>query len=317
MANNIEFTPDQIESLMGVRDLRLDSSPFISEQLYTLEAEVIEQAISPMDAMRILNVTDDLTPAKGESIYRRRTAAGKANFLEGNETELPTVDSSATKVTQKNGLLGIGVPVSDIDQLTAQANGMDLLRDGMMDASTILWEKINETLLRGNTAHGLPGLFSDPNVKGGEVAAITSSTDPETAFNILYDLANAPGENSDGAYRATRLAIPATVRNILAKMEYSTGSNDTVLRRFFEVNENISSNELVSSYNLEAGKFSDGRGRAIALDPSKIGARIMSPQVWKVVQMPLGVMVIYLARVSGVLVKHPLSARTVKFKAAS
>lgn len=192
-----------------------DMSIFLARQLDYLKTQAYEVEYSPMSALAIFPVTNELPDDVRTFTYGIWDAVGMAKIIADYSDDLPTVDANYREETGRIWRLGDAYHYS-LDEMKAAARTGRNLSDRKSTAARKAFDtKVNDLVWVGDADHQIPGVFDQPNIPTVVSAGWTT---PEIAGEELQAAVDGIASLTKGNHRATHVVIPPSVNKVLSKL---------------------------------------------------------------------------------------------------
>lgn len=265
-----EFDLETIIAQAMAQGQRYDEgfSLFLARQLDYLKTQAYEVEYSPMSAMAIFPVTNELPDDVMTFTYGIYDAVGMAKIIADYSDDLPSVDANYREETGKIYRIGDSYHYS-LDELKGAARTGRNLTDRKARAARKAFDtKLNDMIWKGDADHQILGVFQHPNVP---VTVSAGWTTPQIANDELEGAIQAIVSLTKGNHRATTIVIPPSVAKILNGL-IPNGAGYTYRRLFDENNPNLT---WLQAYELE--DYNGSGDRAVIVfenDPLNLSVEI-------------------------------------------
>lgn len=306
--------------VMAAMQARLDAAQagFDIYDLTDVEQEVVKEVYQPKEGLMLFPVKPDLELHMKKTRYYVRKTAGEAKIVTGVNTakDIPMISTAVEPVEDKVHRAMIGFPVTDEEMAANAALGRDELMEGMELCKEYLDDKMDRVIFEGEATHGVRSAFEELKVKEKEVTAITEASSADDDIATLNEMMNSVVEGSKNSMevRPNRLALPLTTYNIIATKPRAN-TDKSVLMWFVENSPYLARVEDVRACSaLETASSTGGKlGFSYRFDPKVVQVRIMTPRLYKIVEMVTGIVIVWHCKFSPVQWKQPLGAQRRRF----
>jgi hypothetical protein len=285
---------------------------FFSRELEHIIPELFEFTHARINARSIFPIDRSAGPAAETITFRQFTKTGLAKIISDYANDIPLVNVFGEEFTGNVRSIAIAAKWSIQEIRAAAMAGRPLDRQQAEAARETMLRLENAITFNGDAAHGLIGLFTDPNIPTVTVVDPGGGTEwvNKTAAQILTDMndcANAIVENTGDIEVPNTMLLPTEQFNLIASTNAGLGTDTTILRFFLNNNPYIS--EVMNIRELDqAGTASADVMVAYDRNPSKLKMQVpldieqLAPQ-----EVDLCVKVPYHMRVGGLTIHKPLS----------
>ncbi len=328
MPQPIIFTEEQLanartalefDSEGNVRRSVFDSGTtlFLREQLTRIETDVVKQDFAPLDGLNLCPIEADLMVEDKFVKWGRQNVGGQAAFMTPSDTSVQNVNQGLVPEETRAHFIGVGYQV-DIEELAAaQRYGNNLDAEGATLCQEAILDIISYSILDGNKPKNIKGFFGDKAVKGLEVAAISDASTADADLATLHAVVNDVATNNKNTIRPDTLAMGLGTYNTVATKRLS-GRDRTVLEQFLASSPYIRSLEQVMAMpNLDATSAEQARMVAYQRSTSVVRCKLLPPRFHKIIELPFGYQVVWMAKMTDVNWKRPLGGRINRLKASA
>jgi len=301
--------------------LRQDAgeSLYFERQLESIESRVYLKKFRELKYRTLIPVSNRDAPGSSVVVYYLYTQIGMAKIIANPADDLPRADAYAQEHTAKVFSMGESFGYSTKELRRASMSGVpmemlkvDALRRGFREKeSTIAWS--------GDTAHGIIGVFDNPNIPQDQAPLNAGATSrawaDKTPDEILADVSFITGQISsvtNDVHEANTLALPISQYNVIAKKARSATSDTTILG-FIKDPKNGFGLDMVEKLPECAGAGPAGEDLMLAYerDPEVLELRIpMEVQLLPPERRNLEFLVNAESEIAGTVVRYPLAMRT-------
>lgn len=304
----------------AVQDTYLDAdgAVFFQRQLEHIKSRSYDVQYAELKARQLFPVSNEAGPGVNTITYRTYDQAGAAKIIQAYADDLPRADVAGKETTIPVRSVGISYGYS-LDEIQAsQLTGLGLDQRRANAARRSVEQTINDVAFFGDSAHGLPGFFSNPNIPSGNVVDPGSGTEwvNKTPDQILFDVNDLFAdifETTLMVERGNTLLLPPAQWSYISSTPRSANSDTTILMYLVQNSPYLSSPEDVIPVNeCQAALNPELTADAmVAYDrnPDKLELEVpVELEMMPIQQKNLEFVVPGRARLGGVNVYYPLSA---------
>jgi len=303
----------RIAETLGVR---MDSaeSVFLARQLDYIKQQTYDIKYAELKARKLIPVSSEADPGADKIFYRQYDQSGLAKIISNYADDLPDADVSGAEYFVKVKTLGASYKWSIQEMRAAVYGNVPLEQRKANAARRAIAQKENKLAFFGDTASGLVGLFTAPNVTSVTIPATGTGSSTlwstKTPDQILYDMnlvANTVVSTSLGVEIPDTMLLPLAQFQYVASTARSANSDTTILNYFLQNNPHIKQVEWVNEL-LGAGASSSDRMYAYRRSPEVLTLEI--PSDFEQLEMQVRNLVYKvpcIERFAGVLVYYPLA----------
>jgi hypothetical protein len=299
--------------------VRTDAGPsyFLTTELEALMSEVYMEELPPFKIFELIPVSTEI-PAGAETIaYRMFTPTGMAVIIRQPSNEIPRVDLFSKKFQSPVYEMADSYGYTLAELESAQFAGLPLERDKATLAREVMARTASEIAINGGAAFGvpdLPGILTNTNIPRATVANPGGGTQwtTKTAPQIIVDLRDGVAAvitSTQGVEEPDTILVPIAQYELLAGLQNSTASDETVLSFFLKTNPHIKKIDWLRELD---GAGTGGADIALVYDnnPSKLKYHMPLPfQQRPAQEANLEIVVNCRERTGGVIIPKPLSLR--------
>lgn len=218
------------DSIRGV-DFANDAQTlaFLQPQLLRVEQGVYRVKYPTADYAEFMPVDTAGTVWSAGSLFYSGDIAGKAEWYDAAADDMPYADVSRQQFLQENHMAGIGYKWNRADLERAQQLGINILAEKADAAQQTAIRFIHNTAMVGDGVKFATGFVNDPLMTVTTGSPITALSDPDNDIAVINAALVSVEVNTKDTYRATTLALPTSIWNILATKRV-TDTGITVLR---------------------------------------------------------------------------------------
>jgi hypothetical protein len=197
--------------------LDASQSVFFARELEEIDGQMYEIKYAKLEAFELVP-TKKLDPGTETYTYRQWDGRGVAVMTSNYATSSPRADVDGSEFTSKVRSIrnSYGYNVQEIRAAAKEKRPLENMR--AVQARRGINEKINRTALLGDAAHGIVGLFNQPNVQtytpctktGGGTAWTGAGATPDEILNDMYGIVDQVPTNTNEIEKITLLLIPYT-----------------------------------------------------------------------------------------------------------
>ncbi len=296
----------------GALSLDAVTTAFFRRELEAIIPELFEFDYARINARNVFPIDRSAGTAAEVITFRQFTKTGLSKIITDYGSDLPIVNVFGEEFTGNVRSIGIAGVWSIQEIRAAQMAGRPLDRQQSEAARETMLRQENGIAFNGDAAHGLVGLFTDPNIPTVTVAAGVGGVTwaLKTPAEILLDMndcANSIVETTGDVEVPDTLILPTEQFHLIATTNAALGTDTTILRYFLNNNPHIGTVMNVRELN---GAGTAGADAMVAYNrnPSKLRMQVpldieqLAPQ-----EKDLSIKVPYHMRVGGLTVFKPLS----------
>lgn len=262
--------------------LDANESAFFQRELEFVKSNTYDVKYAELKARRLFPLNPEADPGATKITYQQYDHTGIAKIIANYADDLPRADVKGKEFSSPVKELGAayGYTIKEIRSSAMVGKKLDQRRSNA--ARRAIAQAENKYAFSGDTATGLPGFLSNPNVPtvtlpadGTGSSKLWSTKTPAQILRDLNLLANAPAVNTKGVEVADTLLLPLQQFTLIASTPRSDNSDTTILKYFLANNPFIKQVEWV---NELAGAGSAGSDRAVAYrrDPMALTLEVPS-----------------------------------------
>lgn len=310
-----------IAQAMNSAMLDADGAVFFQRQLEHIKARSYDVQYAELKARMLFPVSNEGGPGITTITYRTYDQVGAAKIINAYANDLPRADVAGKETTIPVRSVGISYGYN-LDEIQAsQLTGAALDQRRANAAVRSIEQKINDVAYFGDSASGLPGLFSNPNIPTGNVVDPGSGTEwvNKTPDEILFDINDAMAdifETTKMVERPNTLLLPPAQWSYIMSTARSDNSDTTIAQYVAQnspylnsVDDIIPVNECAASENPE---LSSDAMVAYDRSPDKLQLEIpVELEMLPVQQKNLEFIVPGRNRLAGLNIYYPLSLNIV------
>lgn len=217
--------------------LDANESLYFARQLEHVLARIFEQRFPALKARLMFPVNNEAGPGVDSITWRELNYTGVAALIADYATNLPRVDANAKENTVKVRHIGDAFGYNVFDIQKAAKAGVPLEAIKGMAARQAAELKVDQLAYSGDSASGLVGLLTHPNIP--VMSAAANGTGSSTKFvdktpdQIIADVTklwNSIKNVTKEAEAANTLAMPTDQYGYIATTPRSTNSDTTILQ---------------------------------------------------------------------------------------
>lgn len=212
----------------------LNATLFFARQLEVIEAKAYEIKLPELKYRSLIPVNNQLNPGADTITYRMYGKVGMVKVIANYADDLPRCDAYAEEFSQVVKTLGAAVGYSTQELRSASFANTPLETAKVDSMRRAFRERESNICWNGDTATGIKGLISNPNIPsfgvptgvGGYTWAL------KTADEIIADVTamiSRVRSQSKGIHNANTLVLPLAQYDIISTKPRSTHSDMTVL----------------------------------------------------------------------------------------
>ena len=298
--------------------LDADGGVFFQRQLEHIKAQSYDVRYAELKARQLFPVSNEAGPGINTITYRTYDQIGAAKIIQAYADDLPRADVAGKETSIPVRSVGTSYGYS-LDEIQAsQLTGANLDQRRANAARRSVEQTINTVAFYGDSASGLPGFFSNPNIPSGNVVdpgagtAWASKTPDQILFDI-NDLFADIFETTKMVESGNTLLLPPTQWSYISATPRSANSDTTILQYIVQNSPFLSSVDDVIPVNECAAANNPllTNDAMVAYDrsPDKLQLEIpVELEMLPVQQKNLEFIIPGRARVGGVNIYYPLSA---------
>lgn len=306
-----------ISSAIGNGIMDADGAFFFQRQLEHIKARSYDTRYAELKARQLFPVSNEGGSGVTSITYRTYDQAGSAKIINAYADDLPRADVAGKETTIPVRSVGISYGYN-LDEIQAsQLTGSSLDQRRANAARRSNEQVVNDVAFFGDTASGLPGLFSNPNIPTGAVVnsgtgtAWANKTPDEILFDI-NDLFADIFETTKMVEQGNTLLLPPTQWSYIMSTPRATNS-DTTIAQYIATNspylgsidDIIPVNECTATHNPE---LTADAMVAYDRNPDKLQLEIpVELEMLPVQQKNLEFVVPGRSRLAGLNIYYPLS----------
>lgn len=265
-----QLSKETVESAFA-GSMRNDDSFFMARDLEYIRSRVYENKFTKNQFLNgdIVDIDRSVPDFAETDVYSLAEDTGEATIISEGADDIPTVETSASEVSNK--ILEIGssyiYTMADARRSAARVGRIGSVIDRKaLAVSRSISSRLEKLLQFGAPKHGVYGYFNNPNVA---VAAVAGNTwENKTSQQILDDIAKAKDDMADETQdieEASRLMLDAPRYNLIQKKELDTTNySGTTILKYVEDNYGL---KVIKVHSLK-GSFLGGQN-GMVLDTGK------------------------------------------------
>lgn len=137
---------------------------FVTSQLSHIETQVYKRKYPNIQYRELTPVTTEGHPWAASITFRNTDDVGKAQWINGNSDDIPTVNKTMGQQTQDVHMAGIGYEYGLEEVNQAKMLGVNLTSDYVVAARRVSEEFCDKLALYGDASKNITGLTNDPDV---------------------------------------------------------------------------------------------------------------------------------------------------------
>jgi len=260
-------------------------SAFFSRELEHIKQESYDVLYADLTYDKVFPVDSEANPGATHITYHTYDHRGMAEVVNNYAKDLPRVDVDGVETTVPVRTVGSAFGFT-IDEINASKMvGKKLDRRRAMAARRAIEEKFNTITWTGDTAAGLYGVLTHPNIPSGNAPTTGTSSGTEwstkTALLIRDDINTmfrTIFTGTKGVERADTLCLPPTQWSYVMEKEISNDSGLTIAQWFVKNSPYFKSlDDFIVVPELE-GAGTSGSDVAVALTRRKDKVEVVIPQ---------------------------------------
>lgn len=210
-----------------------DGAVFFQRQLEHLKARSYDVKYAELKARQVFPVSNEAGPGVTTITYRTYDQTGSAKIINAYAEDLPRADVAGKETSIPVRSVGTAYAYNIDEIQSAQLVGMPLDQRRANAGRRAVEQVINNVAFFGDAEHGLPGLFTNPNIPTGAVVNGGSGTEwtNKTPEQILFDVNNIFAdvfETTKMVERANTMMIPPAQWSYIMSTARSTTSDTTI-----------------------------------------------------------------------------------------
>ncbi len=307
--------------LMSTGRFDANEGIFFAKELEKIKSKSYDVLYPEFTAMSNIPVSNDAGSGAETITYYQYDTVGFAKIISNYGTDIPRVDLVGKKFTSDIKSIADGYGYSFQDIRAAIMAGKPLEQRKANAARKAIDQEINRIAYKGDSANGLNGLFTHPNIttyvlpQDGTLNGTTASTaaaakfinkTPDQVLRDLNGLVITPTNLSEGVEIVDTLLLSYSVHADLSTRARSSTTDTTILQFFQATNPNVTVKRIPECKGAGTG----GVDIAIAYNKSPDKLTLEIPQMFE--QFPpqqegFETVVNCHARCGGVIIYYPLS----------
>jgi hypothetical protein len=310
---NMHYDAADLMAIQSTGRLDANESVFFARQLEFVKSQTYDIKRVNLSAMSLMPVSTQIPEGATTHTYCQYDSVGVAKIIANYANDLPRADVVGKEFTSviRSIANSYGYNVQEVrSALFANTN---LNARKAIATARAQMELMNTIAFYGDSDHGLPGFFTNPNVPEVTLAADGTGSSKtfasKTTDKIVRDINAVINKiliQSKGVHRATQCWLPIEQYSYIATTQNSTASDTTILAFLQQVNPGVTFLPVVE---LD-GAGASGADRMYALENSidnwqleiPMPIRQYSPQ-----QQGLEFVVPMESRIAGVMIEYPLA----------
>jgi hypothetical protein len=294
---------------------RLDAneSIFFARQLEFVKSQTYDIKRVSLSAFMLMPVSTAIPEGATTHTYRQFDTVGMAKVIANYANDLPRADVVGKEFTNPIRSIGNAYGYNVQEVRSAMYAGVALNARKAMAATRAHQEKINQLAFNGDADHGLPGLFTNPNIP--EVTLLADGTGSsktfasKTADKIVRDinaLINKIIVQSKGVHKATQVWLPIEQYALIATTQNSAASDTTILKFLQQNHPGVEFKQVVEI----DGAGASGADRMYALENMMENWQLEIPMMMRQYspqQKGLEFEIPVESRFAGVIIEYPLA----------
>jgi len=313
-----KFTLDgAITHAMATMLIDADGAVFFQRQLEHIKAKSYDVRYAELKARTLFPVSNDGGHGITSITYRTYDQSGAAKIINAYADDLPRADVAGKETTIPVRSVGISYGYNLDEIQSSQLTGAALDQRRANAARRSNEQVVNDVAFFGDTASGLPGLFSNPNIPTGAVVNPGSGTEwvNKTPDEILFDINDLFAdifETTKMVEQGNTLLLPPTQWSYIMSTPRASNS-DTTIAQYVAANspylksidDIIAVNECAAANNPE---LSTDAMVAYDRNPDKLQLEIpVELEMLPVQQKNLEFVIPGRSRLAGLNIYYPLS----------
>lgn len=289
---------------------------FFKKELEFRKAKSYDILRAPLTAFELIPVSYDAGPGAETITYEQYDMTGLARIIANYADDLPRADVVAREFTSKIKSVGASFGYSLQEIRAAQMAGKPLVQRKADAAARVHREAWNRVAFYGDTANGLPGLLTNPNIPLQAAGAKFTASTGIAIIGMLNTLANTMVAATNGVEKPDTIVLPIQEYAYIASTPWQAGTDMTILGFFLASNPWIKSvvpaNEFTKSELNANGINSFNGGVAMAYRKSADVLEFQLPKFYEelaVQERNLEFVVPTHSRVGGTVVYYPFAIR--------
>lgn len=211
-----------------------DGAVFFQRQLELIKARSYDVRYSELKARELFPVSNEGGPGITSITYRTYDQVGAAKIINAYANDLPRADVAGQETSIPVRSVGTSYAYNIDEIASSQLTGAALDQRRANAARRAVEQKVNSVAFFGDAEHGLPGLFSNPNIPTGAVVNPGSGTEwvNKTPDQILFDVNDLFSdifETTKMVERGNTLLLPPSQWSYISSMPRSANSDTTIL----------------------------------------------------------------------------------------
>lgn len=303
---------------MEFRNLDASDSIFFSRELEHIKARSYDVQYQDLLAREMFPTSDEAGAHATSITYRTYDRVGMAKIISNYAKDLPRADVTGKETTSPVRVIGLsfGYNIAEITSSNATGKSLEQRRANAVQRGTE--ETIDKIAWFGDSAHGLPGFLTNPNVPNGAVAPGAGGTTewtsktPREILDDVNDLFASVFETTLQKERADTLMLPTAQWSHIVTTPRSDSTETTIINYIVQNSPYLNSVADVKPVPEMKGAGTGGTDLMVAYtrSPDKLTLEVpLELQFLAAQERGLEVEVPSWAKVGGVIIYYPLSAR--------
>ena len=294
---------------------RLDAneSIFFARQLEFVKSQTYDIKRVGLSAFMLMPVSTAIPEGATTHTYRQFDTVGMAKVIANYANDLPRADVVGKEFTNPIRSIGNAYGYNVQEVRSAMYAGVALNARKAMSATRAHQEKINQLAFNGDADHGLPGLFTNPNIPevtlladGTGSSKTFASKTPEKIVRDINALINKIIVQSKGVHKANQVWLPIEQYTLIATTQNSAASDTTILGFLQKNHPNVEFKQVVEI----DGAGASGADRMYALENMMENWQLEIPMMMRQYspqQKGLEFEIPVESRFAGVIIEYPLA----------
>lgn len=295
--------------------LDADESIFFARELEHVKAKSYDKKYAELKSRTLFPVSMDAGPGAETITYEQYDQVGIAKIISSYADDLPRADIKGKQFTSLVKSLGSSFGYNIQEIRAAQMAGKPLTQRKANAAKRAIMTREDQIAFYGDSASGIVGLLSNPNIPlvvlpadGAGASTTFASKTPDKVLRDLNLVTNSIVELTKEVEIPDTMLLPTEIYNYLKNTPWSTANDGkSILRQFLDNNEYVK--EVISVPRL-AGSGAGGLDRMVVYrrDPDALTMEV--PQDFEMLpeqERGLEYVTPCHSRFGGVIVYYPLS----------
>lgn len=322
MENVLRYDERDFNAIMATGRYDANEGLYFARELEKIKTKSYDVQYPEFTATSVIPVSMDAGPGAETITYYQYDTVGFADVISNYSTDLPRVDLIGKPFTSKVKSIGTSYGYSIQDIRAAKFAGKPLEQRKANAARRANDQKVNAIAYSGDSANGLNGLFTHPNITsytlptdgtlngttaGTAAAAKFINKTPDQVIRDWTGMVNAVITLTKSVERPDTLILPYGVYGDVSSRPRSATSDTSILKYFMENNPWIK-NFVVIPEAQGAGAGGTDLCMVYKKDPDKLTLEIPQPfEQFPPQQVLLESVVACHSRCGGVIIYYPLS----------